>query len=220
MRITNRAVESLRPAAKPYIVYDTDVKGFGVRVMPTKRAGGTSEADGNKRPTGKKSWIIEYRPGAGGRGCAKRRHKFGEVGVLSAEKARTHAQRLLAEVRLGGDPAAQANAERKQLTVAELIDEYLTEVDARLKPRTAAFYRDILIRLVKPELGSRKVDAITRPMLSRLRLSLKDTPYQANHMLAVVKAMFSYAEAHHVVPEGFNPARKIPKFPDLLASVF
>jgi len=214
MRITNRAVEALSPGAKSYIAYDADLKGFGVRVMPAKRDGEGPKVAGNKEPSGKKSWIIEYRPGAGGRGCPKRRYKFGEVGVLSADKARAHAQRLLAEVRLGGDPAAQAKAERKQLTLAELIDEYLTEIEARLKPRTAAFYRDILIRLVKPELGSRKVDAITRPMLSRLRLSLKDTPYQANHMLAVVKAMFSYAEAHHVVPEGFNPARRIPKFPE------
>jgi len=214
MRITNRAVEALRPAAKPYIVYDTDVKGFGVRVMPEKRKGEESSGPEKKKPIGKKSWIVEYRPGAGGRACAKRRYKFGEVGVLSAEKARAHAQRLLAQVRLGGDPAATARDERKQLTVAELIDEYLVEVDARLKPRTAAFYRDILHRLVKPELGSRKVDAITRPMVSRLRLSLKDTPYQANHMLAVVKAMYSHAEAHHLVSEGFNPARKIPKFPE------
>jgi hypothetical protein len=60
-RITKRTVDALRPRAKPYVTFDDDVKGFGCRVMPS----------------GVQSYILGYRPGAGGRATAKKRLTLG-----------------------------------------------------------------------------------------------------------------------------------------------
>jgi hypothetical protein len=71
-KITKRTVDALKPGAKPFVAFDDDVKGFGLRVMPS----------------GVKSYILEYRPGAGGRGVAKRRLTLGRHGAMTAEQAR------------------------------------------------------------------------------------------------------------------------------------
>jgi len=55
-KITKRAVESAAPASCRYEVWDADLKGFGLRV----------------EPSGVKTFIVRYRPGAGGRAAPKR----------------------------------------------------------------------------------------------------------------------------------------------------
>jgi hypothetical protein len=84
-RLTKRAIDALEPRAKPFIAYDAAVAGFGVRVMPS----------------GLKSFIIEYRPGAGGRGVNKPRMTLGRYGSMTPDQARRAALAVLAHVRLG-----------------------------------------------------------------------------------------------------------------------
>jgi hypothetical protein len=55
MKLTKQPLASLKPRAKPYIEYDTELIGFGAAVYPS----------------GIKSWVCEYRPHGGGRGVAK-----------------------------------------------------------------------------------------------------------------------------------------------------
>jgi hypothetical protein len=86
-RITKRTVDSARPRDKPFIIFDAAVKGFGVRVMPT----------------GARSFVLEYRPGAGGRSVAKRRLTLGRYGAMTVDQARTAALNALAHIRLGSE---------------------------------------------------------------------------------------------------------------------
>jgi hypothetical protein len=79
-KLTKRTVDALKPAAKPFMVFDDSLKGFGLRVWPS----------------GVKAYILEYRPGAGGRSVAKRRLTFGKRGAITAEQARQAAQEALA----------------------------------------------------------------------------------------------------------------------------
>jgi hypothetical protein len=44
-RLTKRTLDALEPRDKPFIAFDAEMKGFGVRVMPT----------------GAKTFILEYR---------------------------------------------------------------------------------------------------------------------------------------------------------------
>jgi integrase len=121
----------------------------------------------------------------------------------------------MSRVRLGSDPAAERSAVRRQITVATLVEEFITDhVEAKRKPNTAANYAGILHSLVVPEIGPRKVDTITRATLARMHLALKATPYRANSMVAIVGAMYGFAQSKHIVPEGFNPARGIQRFPE------
>jgi len=66
-KLVKRTVDALKPCAKPFIAFDDDVKGFGLRTMPS----------------GTKSYILEYRPGASGRGVAKKRLTLGRRRCVS-----------------------------------------------------------------------------------------------------------------------------------------
>jgi hypothetical protein len=67
----------------------------------------------------------------------------------------------LGSVAHGIDPAAVRAAERRASTLKELADLFLSEhVDAKRKPATGSHYRDILERIVLPELGTRQGEKV------------------------------------------------------------
>jgi integrase len=195
-RITKRTVDALKPNGREFTVWDDTVSGFGVRV----------------RPTGAMSYVVVYRAGAG-RGAPVRRFTVGAVGKIAPDLARARAKVVLGSVAHGHDPAGQKTTERGVPTVAELADRFMAEhVEPKRKAGTAAYYQDILYRLVKPAIGTTKADKVTRQQVGKLHSSLADTPFQANRVLAVVGSMYAFAARAGVVPEGTNPARGIEKF--------
>ena len=148
-----RTVDALAPAAKSFIAFDATLKGFGVRVLPS----------------GAKSWIIEYRPGGGGRWVSKRRLKLGDTFELTPSEARNAARIALSRIRLGNDPALDRLAARRQITVAALAEEFIKEhAQAKRKSSTARDYAHVLRKIVVPAIGSRKVDMVTRSTIGRL----------------------------------------------------
>lgn len=110
-KLTKRAVDALAPPAKKQIVlWDTDLRGFGVRVLPS----------------GLKTFIVQYRNAEG----VKRRINIARYGVLTVEQARDQAKLKLAAVIGGEDPADEARQARKGMTVDEMCDWYLVEARA------------------------------------------------------------------------------------------
>ena len=192
-----RAVDALAPRGKPYIVFDSNLPGFGVRVMPS----------------GLKTFVLDYRPGAGGRSVNKRRLTIGRYGPMTVEQARKAALDALAHIRLGADPHGEKTRQRAALTVAGLIDAFLAEhVRAKLKPGTAAWYDGTLTR-VRDSFGTLKAEALTRTRVTALHRDMAETPSQANRMLAAVSSLYAWGERQGHVPGGFaNPARKIAKY--------
>jgi integrase len=153
------------------------------------------------------SYVVVYRAGPG-RSAPVRRFTIATVGKIAPEDARARAKVILGSVAHGRDPAGQKTTERAAPTVAELADRFMTEhVEPKRKCGTAQFYRDILDRVVKPSLGTTKVDKLSRQQVGKLHSSLANTP-----LLAVVGSMFAFAERSNIVPEGVNPARRIEKF--------
>ena len=115
--ITKRQVDALSPAADgDRFLWDDALKGFGLRV----------------KPSGAKSYLIQYRNREG----RTRRFTLGKHGVLTPESARQLAQKALAGVLEGRDPAEDKVAVRKDLTIAELCDLYLAEGTVTKKPST------------------------------------------------------------------------------------
>jgi integrase len=195
-RITKRIVDALRAGASEFTIWDDTVPGFGVRV----------------RPSGAMSYVVIYRVGSG-RGAPVRRYTIAAVGKIAPEDARARAKLILGLVAQGHDPAGQKTIERSAPTVVELADRFMTEhVELKRKSGTAKFYRDILDRIVKPVLGTTKVDKVTRQQVSRLHSLLAETPFQANRALAVLGSMYAFAGRVGIVAEGINPARRIDKF--------
>jgi integrase len=195
-RISKRIIDGLKPQTSEFTVWDGKMPGFGVRV----------------RPTGAMSYIVVYRAGSG-RGAPVKRYTIAGVGKIAPEIARTRAQALLGSVAHGLDPAGEKATERGTPTVAELADRFMTEhVEPKRRSSTTAFYRHLLNKIIKPELGAAKADKVTRAQIAKLHAKLRGTPFQANRVLAVVGSMYAFGGRVGVVAEATNPTRKIEKF--------
>jgi integrase len=195
-RITKRTLDSLKANSVEFTLWDSAVSGFGVRV----------------RSTGAMSYVVVYRAGSG-RGAPVRRYTIAAVGKITPERARTRAKAVLGSVAHGNDPAGQKSTERGVPTVAELADRFMAEhIDPKRKASTAAFYRDILERLLKPAIGTTKADKLTRLQVGKLHSSLSGTPFQANRVLAAVGSMYAFAVRAGIVADGTKPAAGIEKY--------
>lgn len=157
-RITKRTVDAAKPASKLYRLWDTDLKGFGVRVTPA----------------GVKTYIVAYRPNGGGRAVSQQEFTIARHGVLTPDEAREEAAKVLATVRHGGDPQAVRSAARKELTVSELCDLYLAEGVATKKASTLATDRFRIERHIKPLLGRKGISAVTEADIERFVRDVAD----------------------------------------------
>jgi Arm domain-containing DNA-binding protein len=108
MRLTLKSVAGLKlPEGKSdYIVFDDDVRGFGVRL----------------RASGSRSWIYQYRIGT-----KQRRMVLGSAKSVPLALARQNASKLEAKIKLGGDPAMEKEAARRAAsdTFDALAEQYL-----------------------------------------------------------------------------------------------
>jgi integrase len=140
---------------------------------------------------------------------------LGSLGTLTPDEARRAARHELAKVRLGSDPVRDKVDTRKAATVAEIARAYLDDhAHAKRKPRTAEHYRDVIERVVLPDLGTMKAEAVTRADVARLHLKWRHTHVQANRMLSILSGVYGFAGKRGLVAEGTNPVRGIEKFPE------
>jgi integrase len=196
-RITKRSVDALRPDGAETVLWDSELKGFGVRVQ--KSAG--------------KTYILKYRAGQG-RNAPQRKYTIGKHGALTPDEARAEAKRLLALVTRGKDPAADKAAAKAAPTVAALAQRFLFEqVELKRKASTAREYHRLLDNVIVPALGRRKVADVTRTDVQRLHQSRRGTPVEANCALRLLSALFTFAERDGERPGGSNPCRYVERFP-------
>lgn len=190
-RLSKRVVDGLSVADRPRVFYDAEVKGFGLRVTPT----------------GAKTFIVEYRPGGGGRGTAKRRMKIGTYGEITPEQARNMARDALAAVRCGQDPAGDRAHDRAAPMLEEVAARWLAEeVEPKRKAKTVITYELALRRHILPVLGKRKAHTITRADVARLHRKIGvNAQTAANRAIAALSSLYSWAEKSGEVPEQTNP---------------
>ena len=191
-RITKRVVDSLRPQERERVVWDDEIKGFGVRV----------------HPTGKRVYIVKYRH----RGRVVKT-TIGPHGPIAPAEARARAAEIITAARTGRDPAAAGGRGSRGPTVAELAQRFLEEyVPAHCKPGTQTVYRSALVNHVVPRLGSRRVADIERADIVALHHALRATPYQANRTVQILSRLFTLAEVWGLRPDGSNPCRHVRRF--------
>ncbi len=197
-RITKRIVDSLTPSdGTETILWDIDLAGFGCRA----------------RRGGAKTYFVSYRAGKG-RAAPMRKLTIGRHGnPWTPDQAREEARRILADVAHGADPAAEREAAKKAETLADLAARFMAEhVNAKRKSRTSAEYGRLLDKLILPVLGARKLADVSRADVSRLHYALRDTPYQANRVLALLSKMMNLAEAWGLRPNGSNPCAHVERY--------
>lgn len=196
-RITKRAVDQVQSSEKEVWLWDAALRGFGLRVTPN----------------GAKTYWVQYR--MGGRGTTTKKVKIGVHGSpWTPDQARTEAETLLAKVAQGVDPAAERKETlAKAFTMSELADRYVTQhLQVKNKESTQKEFGRLVERIIKPELGSMAVVAVTRGDISALHHKLKDTPRQANLALAVLSKMFSLAEVWGFRPDFSNPCHLVERY--------
>jgi integrase len=199
IKIGRRALSALPAVSRPTVFYDTDLTGFGLKASPT----------------GALSYIVEYRPGAGGRSVSKRRMVVGTPKSLTPEEARSQASGILARVRLGDDPAAERSNARKAETVSDLLISFMDDhIRAKRKVRTAKLFQGYVDNHIEPALGTRKAPFMTRADIERLHKAIGKThPVTANRVLALIGAAYAYGLRSGHLPERMaNPASGIERF--------
>lgn len=193
-KLTKRVVDAAEVRPADYFIWDGDLPGFGLRVLPS----------------GRKRYIVQYRAGR-----RSRRISLGPSTVLTCEQARSQAIVILAASRNGDDPAASREASRKAITVKELAERFDKEhIALRLKPSTAKGYRRMLARVILPALGNHRVTEVTRADVARIHHDLRHIPYDANRCLEIISKMFNLAEMWGLRPDGSNPRKHIKKYPE------
>jgi integrase len=127
-----RVKRAHRPKTGQVFLWDTDVKGFGVRILSS----------------GSKTFWFQYRP----RGGSSRMIRIGPFPTISVASARKVARRHADQVAHGGNPAAELHAERMRdkATLRVLLAEdgsYQRELQRRgvvnIKPALSSLRRGL-----------------------------------------------------------------------------
>ena len=193
-RITKRTVDALLPAERERILWDDDIKGFGVRV----------------HPTGRKVYIVKYRHE--GRSV---KVTIGPHGPVTPAAARARAAEIVTLAKTGRDVAGKTPHTRGNATMAKLARRFMDEyAPAHLKPSTARLYRKIIDNRILPRLGKRRVSDIGKSDVVALHHDMRDVPDHANRTLSVLSRMLNLAEVWEMRPEGANPCRHVKKYPE------
>ncbi len=193
-KITKRAVDALKPTDRERVVWDEDIKGFGVRV----------------HPTGRKVYIVKYRHE--GRAV---KATIGPHGPITPAAARARAAEIVTLARTGRDLEGKTPRKAGGATMADLARRFLDEYAAdHLKPSTAALNRKIVEKRILPRLGRRRVADIGRADAAALHHDMRSVPGHANRTLGVLSRMLNLAEVWEMRPEGVNPCRFVKKYPE------
>ncbi|MCD9149257.1 site-specific integrase [Pseudophaeobacter flagellatus] len=194
-KLTKRAVDALEPTAKDYFVWDSQIAGFGLRVMPS----------------GAKTYQAQYRKGG-----RTRRVSVGRHGKITVEEARKLAKEIMGQVAKGENPAEDISQHRKAPTIAALCERFFeAHAKERCKPSTQKEYRRAIDLFIVPAIGSFKVVDVERRDIAELHHKFRDKPYQANRTLGVLSKMFNLAEIWGLRPDGSNPCRHVPKYREI-----
>jgi integrase len=191
-RLTKRLVESIKPDPSHEVwVWDSELKGFGLRVMPR----------------GIRTYVVQYRDA----GHRTRRLALGRHGVITAEEARKRAMQRLAAVAAGANPSVERQETRERArgarSVSQVMADFLGHVASRRKPSTAASYQQVAHQRILPRLGRQRADELTHETVRNWHQSMERTPYGANRALAILSAMYGFMR----LP---NPCKGIERFPE------
>lgn len=154
--LTKRKIDyARRTVSREARLWDTDPRGFGVRI----------------KPSGVATFFVQYTSPVTSR---KVRYTIGQYGRLTLEEARIEARKALGRVARGEDPANErramrAEAKLKARTIEDLCKQYLVDAEAGLvtyrgrpkKASTIAIDRGRVVRHINPLIGAKLVNEVT-----------------------------------------------------------
>jgi integrase len=203
MKLTKSVVDGLKYSGdakknERFIVWDDDVRGFGVRVYPS----------------GKKVFIYSYR--FEGRKQLKTLGTYGELTVDAARKKCLKDD--VAGLLDGKNPLAEKKKAAMGDTIRQLCDLYIDRHAAQKKTGDEDERR--IKAHILPAWSAHKIKAITRQDVIALHSKIgkniyrgKRTIYEANRVLSLLSKLFSFAIQMEMLDAGHpNPAIGVARF--------
>ena len=188
LHLTQHRVDTLKPRKAILDVRDTELKGFGIRIMPS----GTRRYFIHSQHEGRRIRKI-----------------FADAGAVNVAQARQRARAMLAAYRNGDsvDPGIDKDALFE--TVAEDV---LVHCKRLWKPGTLLVSQCYLHRQILPFFTGRMISAITRQDVEAWFRSLHATPAAANRSLPILSVIMQKAESWGHRPENSNPCVGIRRY--------
>ncbi len=171
-KIGIKAVEAMEPHT---VLWDSEIRGFNARRQ-------FSDAI---------TFSVFYRSLEG----RQRWHRIGRFGVFTPAQAKAEAARVLREVALGRDPSGDRFALRQAMTIEQLCDEYIADMqNGRINGKKESTVKTDISRItthIKPVLGKRKVTGVTQDDVEQFMRDL--SPGSARQVTGLLGAIFSYS---------------------------
>lgn len=183
-KLTKTLVDSLIAEAKDSFCWDTELKGFGIKVTPK----------------GRKVFLVMHRP-KGHMGAAKK-YTIGTHGEWTVQQARDRAREVLTESSKGTDVGAveRINHQRKALDILnDLVEEFLKKHAAQ--NRTHNETKRILERELLPKYGKKSIHVITKHDVLSVLEGIRDrgSPIMANRALAAIRKFMNWCVSRGVI---------------------
>jgi integrase len=176
-------------------MWDTEIHGFNVRRQFSSAI----------------TYSVIYRAQDG------RQHwlKIGRHGVWTPTLAREKAKSALLAVDMGKDPSAERHELRSGATIAELVEDYLADLDAhKLNGKKASTKKSDKSRIenhIRPRLGKFRVANITQLQIEDFMNEC--SPGSAKRIMQVLSTIFTFGIKKGLRDD--NPCSKVKKPPDV-----
>ena len=188
VRLHERRVQTLKPRKHAYDVRDRELKGFGVRVLPS----GAKRYFIHSQHHGRRVWKI-----------------VGHAETIGVNQAREGAKTLLASIRNRNDAQAPASPDIAFETVA---DEVFRRYARHWKPSTLKVNQSYYRNQILPWFEGRPIGDITAHDVQCWFASLHETPVAADRSAPVLSVIMRQAEVYGYRTEGTNPCAGIKRY--------
>jgi integrase len=172
-KLTKSIVESLYlPESGQKFIWDTELKGFGIRLTPTV-----------------KTYIVQSRVNG-----KNKRVTIGKHGPFTVQQARDKARDLLRAMSSGVNPQDEKKRKHAEsVTLKDVVKSYIS--DRSLKPRTISDIHTHMQRSFNDWQNKRLVDITRNMVLVRFRELSESSKAQANQAFRILRSILNYARA-------------------------
>ena len=187
-RLNQARVDALKPRRSTYDVRDRDLKGFGIRVLPS----GAKRYFIHSQHQGRRVWKI-----------------VGKADSIGVDEAREQARTLVASMRTGiGDEGLAPPDTPFEAVAEEVFRRYARNwKESTLKVNRVYYRKQIL-----PWFEGRPIAGITAQDVRQWLASLHETPVAADRSAPILSVIMREAEIYGYRPEGTNPCVGIKRY--------
>lgn len=194
-KLTKRLIDSfvyVRQDGRKDIRWDTEMKGFGIRIYPS----------------GQKSFVLSYRQDG-----RKRLYTVGQYGKITLEQAKELARKRFGEVADGKDPVLVRKARKKkhEWTVQRAFDNFLKRYPEDDNNRHRDEIERIFEKDILPALGKKPIDEVSKDDVLKIidGIMERGACIMANRTLSRMSKFFDWCVERNLIQ--FSPVYKISK---------